>query len=771
MPSRSLRLPFASLALFLASSGTFAACAGDAREREFRGPRPTENDLDDEDEERQHELRAAWYEDLHRAARGTDWRAIERANSKAELARRNQLAASQPQWLVGPSSWSEVGSRNQAGRTHCAALGVDAGGNPALYVGTDKGGLWRGTLGGTNWTPLGDNVFGGVHELAVLPGEHAGEPDFLLVATNGGLVHASRDGGATWQVPAGLPAFSSVRAVRTQGDAQRTILVLGTHNVLGTKSSVWGSSDWGRTFTQRWIGTNNWAGGLWVPRAGALAATNAYLLDRGQLWTSTNGGASFTAGVTIDATATKGVLCGSEAGGPTLYAALLVSNVWKLHRSTNGGASFTYVADVANSFYETLTASIVNANLVMYGGLEVWRSTNAGASFTRVNTWGSYYGDPLHKLHADSFGIDVVPDPAGVPGAENWYVATDGGTYVSTNGGAAVTNLCMSGIGIGQYYSTLTSRTTPNLCLAGAQDQGYQRGVVQPPIASGPSTDFTQLISGDYGHLTSGDGSHAFVYCTYPGFVLVQVGESTPSLVAQLSFPTGATNAWLPPVVADPLDVTRFFFLGSRLYRYTRTGASTWTSAQWSTQDFTAGGGAWMSALDFAPTNAQRAYAVNDVGRFFASTDHGVTWTLSSSVGPGAQYFYGQDVEVHPTNPLIAVAGGSGYSTAPVRRTSDGGATWTPFSVGLPSTLVYDLAWATDGSDDLYAATESGPYRYDAQHFTWLAISENRTPITTYWSVEIVDQGRTARFGTYGRGIWDYALPPPPPIYVRPLRF
>lgn len=765
------------------STGSFlflilAACTSggerrdEGREPALRWPRPAENVVDMEDEERKHELRREWVEDLHRAARGVDWRAIENANAQAEVERRNQLAATQSSWLAGPTRWTEVGSRNQAGRTHCGALGVDAGGSPALYAGTDKGGIWRGTLNGTSWTPLGDNVYGGVHEMAVLPGEFAGEPDFLLVATNGGSVHSSRDGGGTWQIPAGLPAFSSVRAVRKLANAQKTILILGSYSSGGTKASVWGSNDYGRTFTQRWIGPASWSGGLWVPRAGALAATNAYLLDRGQLFKSTNGGASFVAGATIDATATKGVLCGSEAGSPTLYAALQVGGVWKLHRSTNGGTSFAYVIDITNSFYETLCASIVNANLVMYGGLEVWRSTNQGASFARINTWGAYYGDPLHKLHADSFGIDVAPDPAGVPGAENWYIATDGGTYVSTNGGVNVLNLCMSGIGIGQYYSTHTSRTTPALCLAGSQDQGYQRGTVQPPSPSGASTDFAQLISGDYGHLTSGDGSHAIVYCTYPGFVLVQVGEASPSLVAQLGFPSGSTNAWLPPVVADPLDNRRFFFLGHRLWRYVRSGTtSTWNVAQWSAQDFTAGGGSWMSALDFAPTNAQRAYAVNDAGRFFWSTNGGVNWNLSSSVGPGSHYFYGQDVEVHPDNPLIAVAGGSGYSTAPVRRTSDGGATWNPFSVGLPSTLVYDLAWATDGSEDMYAATESGPFRYDAQHFTWMPISENRTPITTYWSVEIVNQGRTARFGTYGRGIWDYALPEPPPLYIRPERF
>ncbi len=731
-------------------------------------PLPTENPLDDEDEERAHEARREWVELLHRAARGVDWREIERANAQAEVERRNQLAATTPSWLVAPNHWSEVGSRNQAGRTHVAALGVDAFDNPQLYLGTDLGGVWRGNLDGTGWVPLADNVYGGVQEMVVLPGEHAGEPDFLLVAAGGGLAHASRDSGTTWQVPAGLPNFLAIRSVVALNDAARTILVLGTYNPgSGTRSSVWRSSDYGRTFARHWLGTQNWNGDLWVPRVGATAATHAYLLDRGQLHVSTDGGASFAPGAVIDATATRGVLCGSEAGAPTLYVGLQTATTPKLHRSTNGGSTFTFVGDIANSYYDTLCASTLNPNLVMYGGLEVWRSLNGGASFTRINSWGQYYADPAHKLHADSFGIDVLPDPAGTPSLEHWYIATDGGTYLSLNGSQVVQNLCLSGIGIGQYYSTLSSRTNPALCLAGAQDQGYQRGLVQAPLASGPSSDFAQLISGDYGHLTSGDGTHALVYSTYPGFVLAQVGETNPVL-SQVSFPAGATSAWLPPVIGDPLDNSRFFFPAQRLYRYTRTGPGTWTSAQWSTFDFTVGGAAWMSALDFAPADPQRAYGANDRGRLFWSTDHGVTWNLSSSTGGTPQYFYGQDVEANPTNPLVAVVGGSGYSTAGVRRTQDGGITWQALTTGLPATLVYDLAWSIDGSDDIYAATESGPYRYDADHSQWIPISENRTPMTTYWSVEIVNQGRTARFGTYGRGIWDFELPPPPPLYLGP---
>src|SRR4030095_2175609 len=166
--------------------------------------------------------------------------------------------------------------------------------------------------------------------------------------------------------------------------------------------------------------------------------------------------------------------------------------------------------------------------------------------------------------------------------------------------------------------------------------QGYQRASAPP--ASGTALSFTQLISGDYGHLTSGDGDHDLVYCTYPGFVvyatypgcvLAQVGENNPLLV-QVGFPPASSHAWMPPVVADPLEPRRFFFCASRLYRYLKGSTNSWASALWSSFAFDVSPGEYVSALAFSPVDPQRAYAVTDRGRLCRSNDHGVTWTAST---------------------------------------------------------------------------------------------------------------------------------------------
>lgn len=725
-----------------------------------RLPRPTDPGMVEEVERLGGSARRRRLDQMHKTAPDVDWKRIEQENGEAEMARRNALALSQGLVAPPPTRWGEIGSKNQAGRIHVVARAEGAPSTAPIYAGADLGGVWRGNPDGTGWTPLGDNLYGGAQHLVVLPGETVGAPDVIIAGQDGGRVRTSRDQGLTWETPSGLPTLSSCRGLDALTTPSRRILVYGQFNSGGTKPGVFSSDDYGRTYQNRWTGGTNSTGWMWVPRKGAQSATHAYLVHGNALWASTDAGTTWAARGTIATGIQRAVLTGSEAGAPTLYAAVQISNTWRIHRSLDAGVTWTQTFTGADMWDGTLCASTIDANLVMFGGLETWRSTNGGAAFTKINNWGDYYGNPLQRLHADTPGIHAWPDPSGT--SERWWISTDGGSYVSSNGGATVTNLSMSGLGVSQYYSTLTSRSNPDLILAGAQDQGYQRGTYVTPTGNGPSTNFTQLISGDYGHLTSSTGNHDLVYCTYPGFVLIQQNQSSPQLF-DADFPVGSNHDWLPMVVADPLNANSFFFCGEKLYRYDRSG-NNWTPSVHTTYDFLASGGSFLTAVAFAPSNAQRMYAVTDNGRLFVSTNHGTSWTQSAATGPSPHYFYGSALAVHPTNQLEAVVGGSGYSAVGVRKTLDGGVTWSAMTTGLPATHVYDLAYPEDGSSDVYAATEAGAYRWNSLSATWENIMELGTPITRYWSVEAVPSRGVMRFGSYARGIWDYSLIPPGPV-------
>ncbi|MEQ1891526.1 MAG: hypothetical protein ABL998_03195 [Planctomycetota bacterium] len=711
-----------------------AACQEDARPLL---PRPTEHSLDPAAEADQKARRRAWFAHRHQAAPEVDWRELERANGEALIERRNRA----PRALTVVSPWVERGSENVAGRVHTAALAPDG---QALYAGTSLGGVWQGSLDGDGWTPFGDNLYGGGHHLAVIDGATSGAPDVVLVASEGGLVHVTGDFGATWQIPSGLGSLNNVRRTLVTSDGGGTVFLLRRG---GSRWKLMRSTDAMASF-QEVFDFNTFAGDAWITRDGR---NELFIVTSTGVRKSTDLGASWTSVGAAPVSGTQAELTGSEAGAPRLWSVWKSGGQSKLYRSNDAGASWTFLSNLSD-YWDVLNASLSDADLLLYGGVEAHRSVNAGSSFAVINTWGAYYGNPAARLHADIQGIDVV---AGGPAGETWYISTDGGLYRSHDLLTSVENLSLTGLRISQYYSTHTSSANANHVVAGAQDQGYQRA--SSGAATSEPFNFNQLISGDYGHLTSGDGDHDFLFSCYPGFVLIQVGENNPGLFTE-DFPAGEDHAWIPPIVADPLDARQFFLCASHLYRYVKGAGNNWTITQWSTFDFGVAAGEYVSALVFSPLDPQRAYAVTDRGRLYHSSDRGVSWTQSTSTGPSGQYFYGTALVASALDIDTVYVGGSGYSGPAVYRSSDGGATFQAWNTGMPATLVYCLAEARDGSGTIFAGTETSALKRAPGDAAWSDIAGSDAPITVYWSVEALAQENTMRFGTYGRGIFDYQL-------------
>ncbi|MEZ6014283.1 MAG: hypothetical protein R3F49_04165 [Planctomycetota bacterium] len=760
-----------ALTLVACGGGRGALHSGTAREHGSLGagdhPRPSDPREAAEGDEGERDLeRQRYIEALHKAAPGVDWRAIEAANHERERQRRVDAVRNMGAGAALRTGfvWEEVGSRNLAGHTRTAHLGPDLGAGRALYLGSANGGVWRSDPTGGSWAPMSDDVFGGADDVLALAPPTGAEP--VVVFRKGTNVYRSDDGGATWDLAGGLGAVAEGRRLILLADAGQTLLLAARGpSGGGTKLGVWASSDQGRTFQRRKSFATDFPGDIWAPRVGAGAGTDLFALERGRLWRSTDAGVNWTALAATSTTATEGVLTGSEAGAPHLYVGLRETG-WELFRSTDAGASLQARGALVGYWNgtRTLVAFPDDPNRLLHGGVECKRSSNGGSTWTLVNSWGSYYGNPAQRLHADIRHIDVQPDPAHPPnpptsaGGHLAYIHTDGGTYVSTDFGQSVQNLCLDGLGVGQFYGTLTSTADPDLIVGGTQDQGYQRGARLPSTGPGPSTPFTQLTSGDYAHLVSPDGTHRRVYSVYPGFVLVQRGEANPAL-SQASFPAFGSALWLPPLAAEATDTEAFYILGETLWRC-RWNGSSWTATQRSTQSFSEGPANYGSALAFAPSAPLRGYAANDDGTLFRTLNGGVTWTAATQTGPDPHYVHGQSFAIDPANPDLVAVGGSGYSTPGVRLSTDGGVTWSAHHTGLPSTLVYDLAWAGDGSGDLYAATEAGAWVRRAGAAAWESAMGLDAPSTTYWSVEAVPGGERMRFGTYGRGIWDLSLTP-----------
>jgi hypothetical protein len=208
----------------------------------------------------------------------------------------------------------------------------------------------------------------------------------------------------------------------------------------------------------------------------------------------------------------------------------------------------------------------------------------------------------------------------------------------------------------------------------------------------------------------------------------------------------------MPPILADPTDPQVLYFCGDHIWKYTRVGETQAHNFIELPHDF----GAVVTGLAISTADPDRRYAATTGGNLWYSHDGGTTWTQSAR-GPNPHFFYGTALVTSPVDANLAYAGGSGYLGSPVWRTTDGGVSWEGMGDGLPNTLVYRLALGGPTMNDLYAAAESGPYGYDKGTGQWVALLGTEAPLTTYWTVEWVPEIETVRFGTYGRGIWDYA--------------
>jgi hypothetical protein len=735
-------VPSRALLVLLALS--LAACGREPRPAHHMPPAdPTQVVAGDPDYKQR---RKTWFAERHRAPPEVDWKALEAANGRARTRARNALA---PLAAAAGSRWTERGSDNLAGRMHAAAPGPDG---TTLYAGSALGGVWRGDLAGGGWEPLGDNLYGGAHWVAVVAGAGPGDPDVIVAATDGGSIHRSDDLGVTWTVPSGLPSTVGVRRVIVPPDGSDTIFMLvrwwqGTQ----LRNAIYRSTDRGLSFSKS-LGMLEYWGDVWAPRDGAGPL---YALKQDTIQVSNDNGDTWVVVGTLPISTDGGELVGSEAGAPRLWA-LVESGGRKLYRSDDAGQSWSFQQDV-NDYWGSLAASSVDDDLFAWGGVEVHVTRNGGSSFDIVNAWWEYYGNEADKLHADIPGIDVIPDGQG---GETWYVSTDGGLFESDDGLLSVANLSLTGLRVSQYYSTHTSTANPLHVVAGAQDQGYQ-WADQPPAGPGTTLSFDQLISGDYGHLTSSDGDHDYLYTVYPGFLMIHVGEDNPSLYME-DFPAGETFGWMPTVTADPNDETAVFFCANRLWRYKKSlFSNTWGLSLHSSQDFAIDSGEHLTALEFSPLDSQRVYAATTHGRLWTSNDHGSTWTQSTSTGPSSHYFYGTAMVASALDVDTVYVGGSGYGGPAVYRSTDGGATFQPHGTGLPSTLVYGLAEAPDGSGAIFCATETSAYSRSLTDSAWVDITQDDAPVTIYWSCEAVASEGVIRYGTYGRGIWDYALDDP----------
>ncbi len=761
-------------------------------ENDLRYPSPTEGQTTvriDGETGQEEAKREAWFDLMHQSAPGTDWHTLEYQNQRNMAQTRQQarlLRGSGGQEILANGQligkWNERGSKNQAGSVMATTFDPET---EEIWLISAGGTLFKGSLDGSKWEVVNqDYKFSG--DLIKFIKTDSGR---RLLAIINKIIHYSDDEGKTWTSSEGLSTYDNNWGTRRDpivlDDSLQTIYYLVEEWLPGPWSDdvgIYRSIDKGENFEKvisfndkelnnycltRIKGTNTVA----MLKKAAPTITELYHLNE-------DTGIPELAGKTLILGLGSNQRANLEAlKVDTLITYYMYSANDDLFVSINNGAKWTFISTLDKGPWGVgVFVSETNPQFMMMGEVECHRSINGGKDWQVFNKWWEYYDDVEGSLHADIMYFGEYKKKDGTP---FFLISNHGGLYVTYDGGS-FENLGLDGLNVGQFYDVVTDPVDELYIYAGSQDQGFQRGL---DLWEGDVLDFDQAISGDYGHMVfTGEGQH--LWMVYPGgWVSYWDYPVSGGITADYTLDSDNESVWIPPLVADPDASKNIVYMaggaldggpGSYILKLEVVNFAIETKQlPFDFKDFSGGE---VSVLAFSPFDPKVMYAATTNGYFFTSIDKGMTWEQSLSTVPGGQYLYGAAILPSKVDTGTIYFGGSGYSNSAMLVSYDGGISFTSMNEGLPPTLVLDLA-SNDDESLLFAATESGPYVFVQADQKWYPMLGSAAPLQTYWSVEFLPLQQIVRFGTYGRGVWDFAIEdvvsiasPDQPFRTNPLR-
>lgn len=489
-----------------------------------------------------------------------------------------------------------------------------------------------------------------------------------------------------------------------------------------------------------------------------------------------------TVAPSVSLTSTRTLAPGSVNGelainkvGPTVtvLAATGQSN-GRVYKSVDGGATFGAALATANGFcggqcFYDIAAAIdpTDANRLYIGGSATGASTRI---FARA-TDGSTFAASEARLHADSHAIAVAPSNSAVI-----YTGNDGGIYKSTDFGATWSSLNVSGFNATQFMSLATHASDPEFMIGGTQDNGTN---MKRADGTWTRTDFGD---GGFAQIDQSSTSLASIrmYHTYfNSFASPLAGYATqtsPSAFENWSFRgcngvsgngiscTDTAVRFYAPLALGPGTPNVVYFGTDRLYRSVDNGLNHTLASQGPITS-----GVAISAIGIAPNNDNvRAVGLNNGGIFRTTT--GATPLVSvDAVGAGSVIpdVVVSRIAIDRNNNDVAYVALSAYTAAgqgiwKTSNLSNATPTWTASATGIPSIPINALVIDPRNSNIVYAGTDIGVYRSTDAGANWSSFSVDlpRTPVfeLAFQAGTLSSGPQTLRAGTHGRGIWEIAI-------------
>lgn len=649
-----------------------------------------------------------------------------------------------------PLSWSPIGPRpisNEywAGNANASGRVIGLAPHPTnaniCYISAASGGVWKTTNGGTNWTPLTDELpttNGGAISL------DPSNPDVVYYGTGewqqgsqGDGLYRSTDAGASWVRIATVSQTGN--QISGVGVAPGNPALVHVTSTGGYSRSTNGGVSWTKPLTGNCS-------------ALTLDPSNANIVyvaqASGGVWKSTNGGSSFTKLTSgLPASGFNRVCMDISKSNPSvLYAAFINGgSVVGLYKTTNGGTSWTQLTSTPNfcnpqCWYDAYVAvDPANANIVYLGGVDpryatagVLKTTNGGTSWTEISNAGGSQLHPDH--HVMAFGAGGVI-----------WEGNDGGVWKSTNNGASWINV-NADLQITQHYNIVQHPNFPERYLGGTQDNGTPERTTSTLI-------WPQLQAGDGGFSVYDFTNTTRRYTTYVYLRIYRWVNSSSSNITG-SWSSDSVN-WIAPLVGDPNSSTTLVAGTNRIWRTTNAASSSvsWTAISTTTVS----NGGTINAIAVANGASNTIYSGSSNGRVYVTTNAS-TWNNRSTGLPSGQI---SDIIISPSDPGTAYVAFYNTSGARIFRTTNYGVNWTNVTGTLPSGVgaqALAVDWDWNPSPSLYVGSGAGVYVSLDGGGTWIKDGAD-LPNVNVQDLVIDPVRRTIAAGTYGRGVWRSNLP------------
>jgi hypothetical protein len=686
-----------------------------------------------------------------------------------------------------PSSNSNVSGR-------ITGIAVDPNNANVIYIGAAGGGVWKTTDGGTSWTPLTDNqrtlaigavavaksnpqvVYAGTGE-----GNNSGDSQY------GRGILKSTDGGQTWTLQQGPGnVFDRMATAQIAVDptnpniAYAAMQDFAFNGACCSNTGVYKTTDGGLTWANTTAATID---SFWPWSAVALdrstpatlySAHGRYDGDLANgIYKTTNSAGTWPLLATGPSGTSSGriSLAPAPSNSQILYG--IVSHptsfgVFKVVRSDNAGMSFNDLTPSTPNFMgqqgwydQWVDVDPSNAATVYVAGAanvnSILRSTNSGAGWTDIHTGGApNFSSPHADHHASAFDMQG-----------RLLIGTDGGIWRLDNPATPAWTNLNGNLSTIQFTGIGLHPTNPNVVVGGSQDNGTE-------IYTGNAV-WLETDGGDGGYAKFSPTNGTRVYHQIPpasfGTNFFRRSDNTGNTwvtkTTSISADLNVQNFYAPFSV-DPGNGDRVLYGTNRVWE-TVNGGDSWTPLSASGVNGFNSGGAFVDTIGIAPSDTQTLYAATGgtfatSSKIFVTTNHGGAWTEHDLPAGNGRV---NEIQVDPSNSMIAYAVVNNFGGGHVFRTVNGGTSWTNISGSGAGALPNEPAWSIQVDDSagaaapngrLYLATDTGVFVSLDLGVNWARLGTG-LPNAQAVQLDLNKKLHILGVATHGRGAWQIQTP------------